>query len=137
MTRYEPLEHTADTGIVAYGRDLPELFENAAFGLFEMMFDLSGASSEEEREVSVQGAGREELLASWLEELLFVADSAGLALCSFSVEHLEDHRLEGRVGGLAFDQVELQGPPVKAITYHDLQVAETQDGWKASIIFDV
>ncbi|MBI4335989.1 MAG: archease, partial [Candidatus Omnitrophica bacterium] len=34
MKKYEPIEHTADIGIRAYGRSLKELFENAALGMF-------------------------------------------------------------------------------------------------------
>jgi SHS2 domain-containing protein len=33
--------------------------------------------------------------------------------------------------------VELTGPPIKAVTYHQLQVAETDEGWSATVYFDV
>ena len=94
--RYEPLEHTADSGIIAYGADSPELFENAAFGLFDLMFDLSQLHTGREQRVSVQAEGPEELLVAWLEELLFRAESAGLAFLAFSVEELAERTLSGR-----------------------------------------
>ena len=40
MKRYELIDHTADVGLRAFGKTLPELFRNAAIGLFEMMTDL-------------------------------------------------------------------------------------------------
>ena len=44
MLRYEVLAHTADTGILAHGASLAEAFENAAFGMFDLVFDLSGVT---------------------------------------------------------------------------------------------
>jgi SHS2 domain-containing protein len=137
MPRYEPLDHTADTGIVAYGANLPELFENAAFGMFDLMFDLSELHAGRERPVSVEAEGLEELLVAWLEELLFRAESEGLAFLAFSVEELDEHRLSGVAKGVSSEGVELVGPPIKAVTYHDLEVTETESGWRARVIFDV
>ena len=37
MRRYEEIEHTADLAIKAYGRDMKELFANAAYGMFSAM----------------------------------------------------------------------------------------------------
>ena len=42
--RYEEIEHTADVGIRAYGRDLDELFVNAAEGMFSLIADLDRKS---------------------------------------------------------------------------------------------
>lgn len=138
MHRYQPLEHTADTGVVAYGRDLPELFENAAYGLFDLMYGLESltASGPEER-VAVSAAGVEDLLVAWLEELLFLSETEERAWCRFEVGEIEEGRLEARVEGVPFSEVELAGPPVKAVTYHDLEVTETDQGWCATVIFDV
>ncbi|MGH8935819.1 MAG: archease [Acidimicrobiia bacterium] len=137
MPRYEPLDHTADSGIIAYGADLPELFENAAFGLFDLMFDLSALHTGREQDVSVEAEGLEELLVAWLEELLFRAESEGLAFLAFSVRELDEKSLRGVAKGVSSEGVELVGPPIKAVTYHDLQVTEVDEGWQARVIFDV
>ena len=137
MPRYEPLDHTADTGIVAYGANLPELFENAAFGMFDLMFDLSELHTGREQPVSVEAEGLEELLLRWLEELLFRAESEGLAWLDFSVAEVGEQSLSGVAKGVSSEGIELVGPPIKAVTYHDLEVAETESGWRARVIFDV
>ncbi|MGH9785587.1 MAG: archease, partial [Terriglobia bacterium] len=36
---YEILEHTADVGLKAYGRTLPELFVNAAVGMIALALE--------------------------------------------------------------------------------------------------
>ncbi|MBP1632769.1 MAG: Archease protein family, partial [Acidobacteria bacterium] len=33
--------------------------------------------------------------------------------------------------------LELRGPPVKAVTYHDLAVEQESGGWRVRVIFDV
>lgn len=139
VTRYESLEHTADTGVIAFGSTREELFENAAYGLFDLMYGLESLAPEEgrTRRVTVEADGPEELLVAWLGELLFLSESEERAWCRFSIDRLVDDRLEARVAGAPFSEVELAGPPVKAITYHDLEVAETDEGWRARVVFDV
>ena len=41
MKPYELIEHTADTGLKAYGKDLSEAFKNAAIGMFDIITDNS------------------------------------------------------------------------------------------------
>jgi len=36
--RFKEIEHTADIGIIAYGKTLEELFENAACGMLYISF---------------------------------------------------------------------------------------------------
>jgi SHS2 domain-containing protein len=135
--RYEVLAHTADTGIVAYGTTLAEVFENAALAMFELMFDLKGADQGSPVRVEVAASTLEDLLVDWLSTLLFEAESRELALCSFEIGHIDEGVLSGSAAGLPADRLELIGPPVKAVTYHDLVVEQTPTGWRAQVIFDV
>ena len=41
---YELLAHTGDLGMVAYGRDLSELFAHAAWAMFDLMSDATTIS---------------------------------------------------------------------------------------------
>ena len=40
MRRFQLIEHTADTGLVAHGESLAEAFANAAYGLFSIIAEL-------------------------------------------------------------------------------------------------
>lgn len=135
--RYEVLAHTADTGIIAYGATLEELFEHAAYGMFDLMFDLAALRSAQDVPVAAAGDTTEELLVDWLSTLLFEAETQDLALCSFIVDRLEEGGLQGAAGGMPLGEVELRGPPIKAVTYHQLTVVEIPEGWRARVIFDV
>ena len=135
--RYEILDHTADTGIRAYGVTELELFENAAWGMFDLMFDLTSLKPQRDVPVVAAGDSLEELLVNWLSELLYQAETLGLALCYFTVDRLETGGMQGSAGGTPASTTELRGPPIKAVTYHDLAVVETPNTWWARIIFDV
>ena len=135
--RYEVLPHTADTAIIAYGSTLFELFENAAFGMFDTMFDLEEVSTARSRPVVAAGDTVEELLVAWLSELLAEAETHGLAFSYFTVDRLEEGGVQGSAQGGPTAGLELRGPPVKAVTYHDLAVVEIPDGWWARLVFDV
>ena len=137
MPRYEVLSHTADTGIVAYGESLAEAFANAAFGMFDLVLDLSEVPAVEECRVEVQAETAGELLVAWLSALLAEAEIRGLAFSSFRVDSLSGGRLAGTAAGAPSAGRELRGPPVKAVTYHDLVVEEAPGGWRARVIFDV
>ena len=137
MQRYEVLAHTADTGILAHGASLAETFENAAFGMFDLVFDLSEVTGVEECRVEVEAETREELLVAWLSVLLAEAEIRGLALARFAVEGPAGGRLRGTGWGGPSAGLELRGPPVKAVTYHDLAVDQVPGGWQARVIFDV
>jgi SHS2 domain-containing protein len=135
--RYEVLDHTADTGIIAYGVTANELFENAAWGMFDLMFDLAGLDPARDVPVMAPGDTCEELLVNWLSELLYHSETLGLALCYFTVDRLEDGGVQGSAGGVPAGSLALRGAPIKAVTYHDLAIVENPDLWWARIIFDV
>lgn len=135
--RYEILDHTADTGIRAYGATSFELFENAAWGMFDLMFDLQQLHPQRDVPIVAVGDRLEELLVNWLAELLYQAETQDLALCYFTVDRLEEGGVQGSAGGAPATGAVLRGPPIKAVTYHDLAVVENPDSWWARIIFDV
>ena len=135
--RYDILSHTADTAIIAYGATLPELFENAAFGMFDLMVDLAGVRSAASRPVVAAGDDPESLLVAWLSELLVISEADDLVFSWFAVDRLEEGGVQGSAGGAPPSGMELRGPPIKGVTYHDLAVVEIPDGWWARLVFDV
>ncbi len=131
--RFEELEHTADWAFRAYGRDLNELFENAAYALFALE-GITGAQSTVTREVNVNGIDYESLLVNWLSELLYLQETRGETYAGFTVESVTPTALRAKIQG------GLSGPLnkfVKAITYHDLKIEQTPEGWQATVVVDV
>jgi predicted kinase/SHS2 domain-containing protein len=130
---YMLLDHTADLALRVWGRCLEDLFTNAAAGMFAQMMDAP-APCDVQRTVVVEGEDAETLLVGWLSELLYLREVYREAYRQFEVSFPVAGRLEGSARGgqyRAFDR------PIKAVTYHGLQIEHTADGYAATIVFDV
>ena len=138
MKRFEEIEHTADLAIRAHGRTIEELFENAALGLFSLIWATDSVSEfPVSRTLALEAPDRDRLLHAWLRELLYIHEADDIALGAFRITHLSGGRLEAEVSGVAVG--ELPDPPVcaiKAVTYHGLEIEQTREGFTAELIFD-
>lgn len=140
MDRYDILSHTADVGIVAHGSSLSDVFANAAFAMFDLMYDLNDRVPSHTVAVAVSHTDRNELMVDWLAELLFISEAREVIPVAFrvTVGDAETATLTAEVDVAPASGAELVGPPVKAVTYHDLDIAEDPKGrWHARVIFDV
>lgn len=138
LPRFEPLEHTADAGVVAYGRSLAETFEQAARGMYALMVDLETVNERETVAVAVEGDGVEALLVAWLSELLYLTDVRGLLFRSFDVDEVTEQQAAGRARGEPVDRGRhILGVGVKAVTRHLLEVTPVEGGYRARVLFDI
>jgi SHS2 domain-containing protein len=134
---YELIDHTADIGVRVHGLTMSELFEHAAFALFDVMFDISDVQPVLEREFACRSDSIEDLLVEWLGNLLYVFDTERVVFSRFSVEMIEPTMLVAHAGGEFYDadRHDLK-TLIKAVTYHGLCVQQTQAGFAATVIFD-
>ena len=100
MSRYRTFDHGDGTTITVTAATLPELFENAAFALFDLSFDLAGVAPTYSRPLVAPGDGMPELLVNWLTELILESERAGIAFSLFMVDRLEDGGLQGSASGM-------------------------------------
>jgi SHS2 domain-containing protein len=144
--RFEILEHPADVGFLAFGATLEELFANAALALLSLGCELAAVEEREQREMEASGTDLDALLFSWLAEILAIADAEQLVFRRVEVTELAppDHntRTPGRIRGVAhgekFDKLRHRaGTYIKAVTYHQLRVEQTSEGWRAQVYLDV
>jgi len=138
MKKFDVVEHTADTGIVAYGSDMPEAFANAAYGMFSLMADLRQVREETSRYIEAEASDREGLVVSWLNELLYIFDAERIIFRRFDILQVTNTRLKADAHGEKVDasRHKLRGG-VKAATYHMLQVSEGKGRYRIRVIFDV
>ncbi len=135
---HETFDHTADLGLRIRAADLHTLFEEAATALFSTIVDdLRTVKPLDQFSFNVVGDDREYLLFDWLRELLYRFDGEHRLFSKFEVEMLEKG-LKGSAWGEEYDpQRHRLGHEVKAITYHELKVEGTADGWMAEFIVDI
>lgn len=137
MPRFEIIDHTADIGIIAYGKDKKEVFANSAFAMFSIIAELDGVAESMFREVEVTAEDEEALLVAWLNELLYLFDVENIIFKRFDIINLDQFRLRANAYGEKFDSAcHRLNTQIKAATYHMLKL-EKEDGFKAQIIFDI
>ena len=138
MSRYEEIPHTADIAIRAYGKDLKELFGNAAYGMFDIIADLEGIKNSLTIEINLKAPSKEELLVSWLDELLYNFYTKGIIFSEFDIASINEKELtaksHGRHVGENRNRLKRE---IKAATFHDLEIKESSEGLSVDIVFDV
>lgn len=130
---------TADICFVAYGKNLNELFANAALAMFETIIDTGQLEQKIKRVLEVKGEDMKSLLFDWLNELLFYFGSENLAFSKFDIElDKKNFKLKAVCYGEVIDpQKHEVRTEVKATTYHKMKIEETKEGWSAQVILDI
>ena len=132
--RFEEIEHTADIAIRAWGRDLAELFANAAYGMACQMADPQDVPRTVERTIEVEAFDAETLLVSWLNELLYLNERDGDVFVEFKMEQVTPTHLRALARG---GRPSYQVMGIKAATFHDLRIERTDAGYETTVVFDV
>ena len=109
------------------------LLEEAARGMYELMGVEISEESRRHREFEVIADDREQLLISFLEELLFRGEAEDLAFDGFLLK-VDGTHLHARLEG---GFVIVRTKEIKAVTYHRLEIRETSLGFETRVVFDV
>jgi len=135
---YRTIEHTADIGIDAEARTLEELFALSACAMFDLMVGLAEVRPAQKAEISLEADSLEELMITWLNELVFRAEVSGMFFSKFEVESVDEKSLRAFAWGEPYREgVHSLGHEVKAATYHELEVSRSDTGCRVKVIFDV
>ncbi len=130
------LEHTAEVGIEASADTCEEAFEAVGEGTATLLgawFPGEG----EERAIAVEATDREALLVAWVDELVYLHESADAVVGGLRVERVGERDLDAAVRLGPRGDRDLEGVGVKAATFHRLLVAPRDGGWMARVYLDV
>lgn len=134
--RFRLIEHTADTGLVAFGNTLPEAFANAAFGMFSIIADLEKVKETESRSVEVSGNDIQSLLFEWLNRLIYLFDVEMLLLKRFDITKFDEKTLQAACYGEKFDPSRHEiKTGVKSATYYQMKIDKEKN--TVQVIFDI
>jgi SHS2 domain-containing protein len=135
--RFELVEHTADVGIRGWAPTLPELFRVMARGLFAVIVDPASVEPRNERRFHLEAGSPEDLLHEWLEELNSLHQIRNELYGRFE-PHLAGNRLEALVAGEPIDFLRHDlRVEVKAVTWHELRIERTIEGYEAFVLLDI
>jgi SHS2 domain-containing protein len=127
-------DHVGELELWVHAPSEEEVFGESARALAEVLGGEEGATGGSEwRELAIRATDRPALLAQWLEELAFLAETDG-----FVADRVDDVVLDS--GGVRARVAGHRGSPphlVKAVTYHRLRFEPAPDGWRARAVLDV
>jgi SHS2 domain-containing protein len=125
-------EHVGELELWVSAASEEEVFGESARALAEVLDDGADGAAEA-REITVSGADRPALLAEWLEELAFLAETDGFVPERVEEVVLGASDVHARVAGRRGSPPHL----VKAVTYHRLCFEPADGGWRARAVLDV
>lgn len=126
------VEHTGELELEIVSPTEQGVF-GEALAAFAALVGDDGGGAEASHEVVVEAADRALLLAGWLDELVFLAETEGFVPARAPALELSGAGLRATVEGR-------RGRPrhlVKAVTLNNLELERTDDHWYASLVLDV
>ena len=142
MQKYKFLEDIAiaDIAYEAYGKDLNELFENAAMAIFELSAEIKTVESKEKIEFELENEKLDNLLYDFLSEILFLKDSKYMVFKEVKVDLKEGkpNKLKAVMHGdtINSNNQHLEND-IKAVTMHMFELKKGKDGYTARIVVDI
>ncbi len=117
---------------------MPDPFENGARAMGVIAADPDAAQPRTELAVEITGDDYESLLVNWLSEIVYLFDSGRFAARRYKVNEITPQKLTARLLGEPRDP---RRHPwrliIKAVTYHEIEVAERNGRWEARIFVDI
>ncbi len=144
--KYEYLPHTADAKFRAYGKDLSELFANAAEAMFMILADISVVERAQRHTLWIKAKTRDAALFDFLDQLLFLLDTEGFILNGFDDLRVtrncdSSYLVTGTARGDTYKKYDKKydvGGDIKAVTYNEMYTkARDEGGWEAQVVVDL
>ena len=130
---FREVEHTADWCLHIWAPDFPELLRQAAIGMYSLSKTSLASQPRRMREFKFPFTDCETLIVDFLSELLFFGEQEKLAFDEFQIEFTATN-CKFQVRGAP---IVAQTKEIKAVTFHDLIIQETETGLSVNIVFDV
>ena len=107
-------------------------------GVARAVYEGAAVAEREHRRVRLRADGREVLLVAWLNEIIYLVCDGVFLPASVRLTELTGSSLEAMLAGETPDGSRHRlAREVKAATYHDLEVSETDGLWRGRVLFDV
>jgi SHS2 domain-containing protein len=139
--KYKILEHKADIKIKVYGKNLEDIFKNAALAMAQILkhgpIQNERKLIQKKEKIKIKSIDRETLLADFLNEILAKSQiTKNIYYVSYIMYRKlkEEVKLEAEIVSLPVENFD---EDIKAVTYHDLSIKEKNGNLEATILFDI
>ncbi len=130
---YEEVDHTADIAIKVWAEDFYSLLIQAARGFYDLVGFEYSSDEKFDCQIVIQPGSLESTLVDFLSELLFFFEDKSLMF----VEFVFDDRIDGLFIQMLGCKVERPTLEIKAVTFHNMNILQTKNGFSVTITFDV
>jgi len=132
LPKLTEVPHTADVAIEVLGDSLDELFVNAAYGMLSIM-EINGQEKNMGREkILLTEYDYESLLVAFLSEILFMVEQKRNP---FNIQvKISGSQLESTFQSFSIISYIKE---IKAVTFNQLNIKETNSQFKTRIVFDI
>lgn len=131
---YQELDHTADLALKVWAEDFPSLLLQSVQGMYHLMAIEVQDESSLQTEFHLDAGDREAQLVDFLSEILYLCEDESQAYFDFIFEETDD---DGWIVIAIGKEVTDQGSLIKAVTFHNLNIENTDYGLETTIVFDV
>ena len=147
VAEYTLIDHTADLGIRITAPDREQLYAAAAMAMLDLINPIAYAAEADMLEISppgqplvltVEGQDRADLMVNFLREILYLYNGENRRVTDLSVTALTDRRIDAHLFWHPLDPETADiRHDIKAVTYHQIDVAARETDWVAQVVFDV
>ena len=129
-------EIKSDVLYEAYGKDLKELFENAAEAMFTIICQIEKVKDEKSVDIEVQGKNLRETMWNWLSELIATVDIEHMFFSKFDIIEISETHVKAKIYGE--EALPEKGETVvKSLTNYKFDVEKKSKSYKAIISLDI
>lgn len=134
----ETFEHTADIGLTGWGDTLGELFEALGENLADLICPREQLANKQSRTVRVEAEDVEALAVDFLTKILVTIQTDRFCVAGVNVRKISETEAEAQLVGESLEPGRHEfNTEVKAVTYHQLQIARDGDRWIGRVILDI
>ncbi|GIW62376.1 MAG: protein archease [Patescibacteria group bacterium] len=134
----------ADIGVEIKANSLTNLFSDIVRSFYSILAQRSTASAKvKSLRVKIKAGSLEELVFKFFDELIFIKDTKGLisqslAQCEVVVNKKakDKYCLDVELNCIKAENI-VSRVDIKAVSLHRFSVKQTQNGYKAVIVFDI
>ena len=137
MERYKFIDNiTSDVVFEAYGRELKDVFTNAAEALSSVICKVGQVRPEKDVKIEVEGDSVEDLMINWLQAIIANVDIESMFFSKFTITEISPTRLVAFASGESISPAK-GSTVVKAVTYHQFRFEKTKDGYLCRVSLDI
>jgi SHS2 domain-containing protein len=130
---YQEIKHTADLALRVWGEDFESLLESSAEGLYALMGVVAKPEPQIVTEFHIENSSLESILVDFLGEVLYLVSTRSQKFSQFQFIKMND---EFQVHALGTNISSFERE-IKAVTFHNLTIINTEPGFEVTITFDV